>query len=177
MMAIPAWMVLAGSMNGNLPEEVWVDVISLLLYGSVGGLVIFRKNGHIVGWLLALAGLTAISVSFSESLAIPAAVSNFVASFGWPLVFALFTWLTLVFPSGYLPDGTSLWSRAGRFYGQWGLPALLVLLGLLSISSGPGGPGSDFGPGPAWLIAWFVIVLSQLASGISLVVRRRKAVE
>ncbi len=176
MMAIPAWMVIAGSMNGNLPDEVWVDVISLLLYGSVGGLVIFRKNGHIVGWLLALAGLTAISVSFSESLAIPAAVSSFVASFGWPLVFALFTWLTLVFPSGHLPDGTSLWSRAGRFYGKWGLPALLVLLGLLSISSGPGGPGSDFGPGPAWLIAWFVIVLSQLASGISLVVRRRKAV-
>ncbi len=177
MMAIPAWMVIAGSMDGNLPDELWVDVISLLLYGGLGGLVIFRKNGHIVGWLLALAGLTAISVSFSESLAIPAAVSNFVASFGWPLVFALFTWLTLVFPSGHLPDGTSRWSQAGRFYGKWGLPALLVLLGLLSISTGPGGgPGSDFGPGPVWLIAWFVIVLSQLASGISLVVRRRKAV-
>ena len=140
MMAIPAWMVIAGSLDGNLPDELWFDVISLLLYGSLGGLVIFRKDGHIVGWLLALAGLTAISVSLSESLAMPAAVSNFVASFGWPSVFALFTWLTLVFPSGHLPDGTSLWSRAGRFYGKWGLPALLVLLGLLSISARSGAP-------------------------------------
>lgn len=176
MMAIPAALVVAGLLNDLLPSEVEIDAISILLYGGLGGLVIFRKDGHIVGWLLALAGLTAISVSFSEVLPVSSAVSSFIASFGWPLVFALFTWLTLVFPSGHLPDGGSIWSRAGRFHGKWGLPTLLIVLGFLSISAGPGGNEADFGPGGVWLVAWFLIVLSQLVAGISLVVRRRRAV-
>ncbi|MFN2488044.1 MAG: hypothetical protein ABR609_15835, partial [Acidimicrobiia bacterium] len=127
--------------------------------------------------------LTAISMSLLDGLAALAAMSNFVGSFGWPVVFALFTWLTLVFPSGHLLSGTSFWSRAGHFYGKWGLPALLFGLGVISLTAGPGRVDAsrseleaDFGPGSAWIVGWSLLVAFQLASGISLFVRRRHAV-
>ena len=176
MMAVPVAVLILAIHEGTPIEEAPIDFLSLLLYGGVGGLVIFRKDGHAVGWLVALAGLTAISASLFEGLAAPAAMSSFVGSFGWPVVFALFTWLTLVFPSGHLPSGTSFWSRAGHFYGKWGLPALLFGLGVISLTAGPGRVDADFGPGSAWIVGWSLLVAFQLASGISLFVRRRHAV-
>ena len=51
-----------------------------------------------------------------------------------------------------------------------------VGLGVISLTAGPGRVDADFGPGSAWIVGWSLLVAFQLASGISLFVRRRHAV-
>jgi hypothetical protein len=93
-------------------------------YSTVGGLIIFRRDGHITGWLLVLLGVTVTMADGigRQSWASPE-LSAWVGSWGWTAVFALFGALALTFPSGKAPHGSGWAARLGR----WSLVALPVL--------------------------------------------------
>lgn len=177
LMALPASILMISVAEGYAQDEVPLDIASLALYGGVGGLVIFRRDGHLVGWLLTAVGAVTISVSRLEGIAISPAFDTWVGNFGWPLVFSLFTWLALVFPSGHLPTGSSKWAKYGRFAGRWLLPFLLFAL---MVSSGSTGPESGIDTANEdsiyWIAPWLLLMILFATSGVSLVVRRRRAV-
>ena len=161
--------------NGGSVGELLFDLAALSLYAVFGGLVIFRRDGHPVGWLLLSVGVTVISTTAAESLPrVPLVV--WLGSFGWALVFALFTWICLVFPSGHLPRGGGGWSRLGRFLGKVGLPVFLTATAASSFVSGP---ASGFGESSiadlAYLIPWGLLTTGFFGSTVSLLVRQRRA--
>jgi hypothetical protein len=154
---------------------------SFLIYASVGGLIVIRRNGHPTGWLLILIGL---AVMFADGLAGLPGISDllvdWVASWGWGLVFTLFAVLTLTFPSGHLPEGSGLWARAGRA-AVWVLPILLVATALTETLGGAESSAETVNPIgflPEWLgyAALLGIVAILLGGAVSLAIKRRRAV-
>ena len=155
-----------------LVEDIAIDVVALAAYGGLGGLVIFRRDGNAVGWLLLALGATVISTSRTEGLPeLSPEFVDWVGGAGWSFVFGLFAALTLVFPSGHLPADDNLWSRVGRFMGRW----LLPLAVLVSAFSSGDSPQNSWNVLPAWLFypGYFVLVLTLIGGAISLVIRRR----
>ena len=152
-----------------------------LVYAAMGGLIILRRDGHPTGWLLLLIGL---AVLFADGLSgIPGVTplfADWVASWGWGLVFVLFALLTLTFPSGHLPVGDGVWARAGRA-AVWVLPILLVATALTETLGGAESSTQTINPIgflPEWLgyVALLGIVGILLGGAVSLVVKRRRAV-
>jgi len=152
-----------------------------LIYAAIGGLIVIRRNGHPTGWLLIMIGL---AVMFADGLAglpgVSTMLADWVASWGWGLVFLLFALLTLTFPSGHLPAGRGPWARAGRA-SIWVLPILLVATALTETLSGAESSAETVNPIgflPEWLgyIGLLGIVAILLGGAVSLVIKRRRAV-
>ena len=57
-------VVLTASVKGGYPlGDFLVDATGLAAYGGMAGVVIFRRDGNAVGWLLLALGATVILVS------------------------------------------------------------------------------------------------------------------
>ena len=175
LLAVPVAVMVASVANGYLIGDLPIDVVGLVAYGGIGGIVIFRRDGHAVGWLLLGVGAAVISVSRLEGFpGLSPEFANWVGSAGWPIVFGLFAALTLVFPSGYLPRGDNRMARIGRLAGRWLLPIAVVLSALTSGSSEEmGSSRSGLLPGWLWFPAYATLVLILVGGAVSLVVRRR----
>jgi hypothetical protein len=175
LLAVPVAVMVASVASGYLIGDLPIDVVGLLAYGGLGGIVIFRRDGHAVGWLLLGVGAAVISVSRLEGFpGLSPELADWVGSAGWPIVFGLFAALTLVFPSGHLPRGDNRMARIGRLAGRWLLPLAVVLSALTS------GPFEEMGSSPAgllpgwlWFPAYAILVLILVGGAVSLVVRRR----
>lgn len=110
--------------------EVLFAAGGVLASASVGGLIVVRRDGHRTGWFLLLIGLAVVFVDGAPYL--PGAngtTAEWIASWGWTGVFALFAGLTLTFPSGHLPSGVRFWPRAGRM-AAWALPFLVAMVAI-----------------------------------------------
>lgn len=172
LLAVPVLALVVSVARGYLVEDLAIDVVAIAAYGGLGGLVIFRRDGNAVGWLLLALGATVVSTSRVEGL--PGLSPGFVAwvgGAGWSFVFGLFAALTLVFPSGHLPAGERRWAWIGRWVGRW----LLPLAVLISAFSSGDSPQNSLNVLPAWLFypGYFVLVMILISGAISLVIRRR----
>jgi hypothetical protein len=152
-----------------------------LVYAAIGGLIVIRRDGHPTGWLLIMIGL---AVLFADGLAglpgVSDLLADWVASWGWGLVFSLFAALTLTFPTGHLPAGSGVWARAGRA-AVWVLPILLASTALTETLGGAESATPTVNPMgflPEWLgwVALLDIVAILLGGAVSLVIKRRNAV-
>jgi hypothetical protein len=170
-------MILSASGEVETGESV-LDAISLSIYAAIAGIVIFRRQGHLVGWLLLAVGAAVVTISrVSLVPGLPDWVGPWAESFGWPMVFGLFAGLTLVFPSGRLPEGRGFWPRIGRIAGLW-LPIAVAITGLTRLTGGPvAGVENPLGVLPSWLWypAWLATLLALVGGAASLGFRRRKA--
>jgi hypothetical protein len=164
---------------GRLDDALLI-LLAFAAYAATGGLIIFRRDGHLTGWLLTLTGLAVVTAS---ELPYWGGMSEFVAAWissgGWGVVFAFFAALTLTFPSGRSPQGKGIFPRLGRI-ALWSLPFLVVATFLTENLGGPEG-GKEI-PNPYGFIAdslgyvaLITLVLIILAGAISLVLRRRRA--
>ena len=175
LVALPVAVLIASAANGYLIGDLLIDVVGLVAYGGLGGIVVFRRDGHSVGWLLLGVGAAVISVSRLEGFpGLSPEFANWVGGAGWPIVFGLFAALTLVFPSGHLPGGDNRMARMGRLAGRWLLPLAVVLSALTADSSDQMGTGSSGAlPGWLWFPAYLTLVLILVGGAVSLVARRR----
>ena len=174
LVAIPLVVLIASAANGYLIGDLAIDIVGLAAYGGLGGIVIFRRDGHSVGWLLLGVGAAVVSVSRLEGFpGLSPELATWVSGAGWSLVFGLFAALTLVFPSGHLPGGDGRLARIGRLAGRWLLPIAVGLSALTPDFSELESNSSGLLPGWLWFPAYFTLVLILLGGAVSLVVRRR----
>ena len=161
--------------------DALLAAVGFLIYAAIGGLIVIRRDGHPTGWLLILIGLAVLWADGLIGLpGVSPLLAAWVSSWGWALVFCLFAMLTLTFPSGHLPAGNGLWSRAGRA-AVWVLPFLLVATALTETLGGAESSTETVNPIgflPEWLgyVALLGIVAILLGGAVSLVIKRRRAV-
>jgi len=171
-------LLVAQLMSGRPIPDVLLGAIGFMVYTPIGGLIIFRRGGHPTGWLLLLVGMAVLFADGFEYLpAVSPFLADWVASWAWGLVFAVFALLTLTFPSGRLsrrPGGPRLaWMAA------WALPVLVAISALTETLGGPetaGSTSNTMGFLPAWLNypALLGVVAIFLGAAVSLVMKRRK---
>jgi hypothetical protein len=161
-------------------DDSGLALVGFGMYAATGGLIVFRRDGHLTGWLLSLTGLAVIAAS---ELPYFPGLSTFgaawIASGGWGVAFALFAALTLTFPSGHAPQGGGLYPKLGRVV-LWSLPFLVLATFFTEQLGGPEGSNETANPlgfipeflGYAALIS---IVLIILGGAISLFIRRGQA--
>jgi hypothetical protein len=176
-----AYVLVAQVIGGRLVVDSILAGVAFGVYAAIGGLIVFRHDGHLTGWLLTLVGL---AVMFADAVGYLPGVSEtlslWVGSWIWTAVFALFALLTLTFPTGRPPDGPGAWARLGR----GAIRALPVLVAAAALTETLGGPESGSGTVnpigflPAWLTypVLLSVVLILLGGAVSLVVKRRRAV-
>jgi hypothetical protein len=175
LIALPVVVLVVSVARGYLVEDIAVDVVAIAAYGGLGGLVIFRRDGNAVGWLLVALGATVISTSRVEGFpGLSPEFAAWVGGAGWSFVFGLFAALTLVFPNGHLPATDHRWARIGRLFGHW----LLPLAVLISAFSSGESPQNSWNVLPAWLFypSYFVLVMTLIGGAMSLVIRRRHSI-
>lgn len=161
-------------------DDGMLALVGFSIYAAIGGLIVFRRDGHLTGWLLTLTGLAVISASelpFFPGLSPFGAA--WISSGGWSVVFALFAALTLTFPSGRPPQGGGFFLKLGRL-ALWSLPVLVLITFFTESLSGPEGSAnipnpSGFIPEALGYVALIAIVLVILGGAVSLIVRRRRA--
>jgi hypothetical protein len=167
------------TVNGRF-DDTGLVLVAFGVYASIGGLIVFRRDGHLTGWLLALTGL---AVAAASELPYWGGLSEFAAAWissgGWGVVFAFFAALTLTFPSGHAPQGERLYPRLGRF-ALWSLPVLVFITFFTENLTGPEESNEipnpyGFIPDDLGYVALIAIVLIILGGVISLVLRRRSA--
>lgn len=178
LLALAAVVLALSAASGAALDEVPIETISLSIYALVAGVVVFRRDGHLVGWLLLAEGSAVVTISrISLVPGLPEWVGAWSQSFGWPMVFALFAALTLVFPSGRLPTGTGFWPRTARAVAVW-LPIAVGLTAFTKLTGGPvSGVNNPFGILPLWMWSalWGSTLLALVGGATSLVFRRRGA--
>lgn len=161
-------------------SDIVPEAAAFVIYAFPAGLIIARRDGHMTGWLLVLIGLllvfiACVTYTFDPSELLP----QWVSSWAWTALFALFGSLTLTFPSGRLPQGTGLWARAGRM-AAFALPMLVIASALTERLGGPEmleETPNPFGFLPDWMgTATLLGVVVILLSGVvSLVLQRRRS--
>lgn len=156
-----------------------IAAIGFVAYATVGGLIIFRRDGHLTGWLLAVLGLalTFVDGIGRQPWADPVMV-EWVGSWGWTAVFALYGALTLTFPSGHAPRG----SRWTAHLGRASLVALPVFTFIAATTETLGGPTVGSVPNPVAIFpdslatpALMGVVVIFLGATGSLIVKRRRS--
>ena len=174
--------LLGVQLAGGLPlSDVVLSALGFAIYAVAAGLIVFRHDGHLTGWLLSLLGLLLVFADASPYL--PGASDNtavWVGSWIWIAVFAVFGILTLTFPSGHPPEGPSLAARSGRL-AIWVLPLLVIAAALTETLGGPeteSGTVNPIGFIPGWLSYPLLLTVVAILLGgvVSLVVKRRRAV-
>ncbi len=176
--ALLLWVQLAGAIPA---ADVFLAGLGFGIYAVTGGMIVFRRDGHLTGWLLSVIGLLLVFADASPYF--PGTPDNFadwVGSWIWTAVFAVFGILTLTFPSGHPPKGPSLAARSGRLAIRV-LPLLVVATALTETLGGPvseSGIENSIGFLPGWLsFPLLMTVVAILLGGVvSLVVKRRRAV-
>jgi hypothetical protein len=173
-------LIVAQVAAGRPFVDIAIALVAVCIYAAVGGLVVFRHNGHLTGWLLCLVGLAVVLADGTGSLSFLSETANrWLGSWIWTSVFALFGLLTLTFPSGRSPDGVGLWPRLGRM----AVVALPLLVAAAALTETLGGPEASvptdnpIGFIPSWLSGPILAALAftLLAGSISLVVKRRRS--
>jgi hypothetical protein len=170
--------ILASYAAGGLPPgDIVTALVAFATYTAVGGLIVFRRDGHLTGWLLlALGGLMMLADS-AYSPWLSDAMVQWIGSWVWTAVFALFAALTLTFPSGHGPVGDGRWARIGRV----ALRALPFLVLAAAFTEELGGPEMDsatpnpLGFVPSWMSTPLMlsVVVVMVGGSISLLVKRR----
>ncbi len=181
-----AILVAAGAalLVAQLPVRPGVDVLlaclAFSIYAAMGGLIIFRHDGHLTGWLLTSLGLAIVLADGIYLIpGLPVTLAQWVSSWAWTTVFALFASLTLTFPTGHGPQGDSRWARLGRLT-LWALPVLIVASALTETLGGPESTSQTnnpigFLPAGVGTLALLLMVVILVGGSISLVVKRRRA--
>jgi hypothetical protein len=161
--------------------DILLSAIGFAASALVGGLIIARRDGHLTGWLVMLLGLAILFADgFSYIPGVTPAYVNWLDSWVWTAVFALFAVLALTFPSGELPGGRGRWARAAR----GAVAALPFLVAIAALTETLGGPEAStptpnpVGFLPEWLgyPAMLSVVAIFLGGALSLVVNRRRTI-
>ena len=138
---------------------------------AVGCLLLVRADWHPMGWLM-----VAIAVTLWLSLGgVPGTEHIPEDAAPWTIVFSLFAYVTLVFPTGRLPRGSERWSRVTRWL-AFTLVVFAVVeatLVMITIVRGqlPTGPLVDPVAGTAYVGTLLILVISVG----SLVIRWRRS--
>jgi hypothetical protein len=168
----------------------------VLLFASlatVGALVASRQSGNLIGWIFCILGILGPLATASEEYALYALVTRpdslpgarvmvwLTASFAGPIVFAIVSFVLLLFPDG------RLLSRRWRAVVWVNLVAILLLfawsfepgrienLGLLKIANPFGVAGADVLLNTLGIIGLFLVLAATIAGAISLVFRFRRS--
>jgi hypothetical protein len=174
-----AFLLISQIAGGRPFGDVVLGVIGFVVYVLVSWLIIARREGHPTGWLLLLTGLAVLFADgFSYVPGVSSLVIDWVQSWAWTAVFALFSLLILTFPSGHLPFGHSPWERTGR-YVAWALPVLLLAAAFTETLGGEemfNPTPSPVGFLPSWLsfVGTVGVIAILFGGAISLVVKRRR---
>jgi hypothetical protein len=172
--------LLATQVAGRPGGDVLLACLAFTIYAAMGGLIILRHDGHLTGWLLSSLGLTIVLADGIYLIpGLSATFAQWVSSWVWTTVFALFAALTLTFPTGHGPQGDSRSARLGRLT-LWALPVLIVASATTETLSGPESTFQTENPIgflPAWVgsLALLLVVAILVGGSISLVVKRRRA--
>lgn len=150
----------------------------------MGGLIVFRRDGHPTGWMLALIGLAIVLADsadddhYAHLPLVPTPYITWVSTWAWAVVFALLAILTFTFPSGRLPRGPTWLDLASRRI-VWILPLAVALNALTETLGGveiANDTRSPVGFLPAWVNypALLTVIGAFFFGAISLVLRRRR---
>jgi hypothetical protein len=175
-----ASLIVAQVVAGRPVVDIAIALVAVCVYAAVGGLIVFRHNGHLTGWLLCLVGLAVVLADGTGSLSFLSETANrWLGSWIWASVFALFGLLTLTFPSGRVPEGDRLWPRLGRV-AVVALPTLVAAAALTDTLGGPEASVSIDNPIgfiPSWLSGPILgaVAFILLTGSVSLVVKRRRS--
>lgn len=156
-----------------------IAAVGFAAYATVGGLIVFRRDGHLTGWLLTMLGLAvAVADGIGRQPWAGDVLVGWVSSWGWTAVFALYGALALTFPSGQPPQGATVTARLGRA----ALVALPVLTFVAATTETLGGPSTGEVTNPvgifpsSWGIpALLAVVGIFLLATASLVIHRRRS--
>ncbi len=179
LVAVGLSLIVVPMLTGAGFADPALAAIGFVAYVTVGGLIVFRRDGHLTGWLLAMLGLAvALADGIGRQPWAGDVLVEWVSSWGWTAVFALYGALTLTFPSGHPPRGPKVTARLGRA----ALVALPVLTFVAATTETLGGPSTGEVPNPvgifpsSWGIpALLAVVGIFLLATASLVVQRRRS--
>ncbi|HLF75713.1 MAG TPA: hypothetical protein VI524_15255, partial [Anaerolineales bacterium] len=190
------FQVLTNTTPGDIAIPIILFAIAVIVVGIwpvIGALIIAHHPRHPVAWLLfatfPVVAIDMFTIGYASyatfkdpgSLQLPGAMLVWLNWSGLPFVVFTFTLMTLLFPTGRFlsPRWRSVaWTGAG---------ALLILLVMEALEPGPlvlfpsldnpyGVPESVWSVlAPIYFAVIFILVLSSLASVISLLVRLRSA--
>src|SRR5687767_2996192 len=158
----------------------------ILAYATVGALLILRRHGHPIGWLLTAAGL-ALSASILSTtvgarllldpgLGVAASAIAWIQTWGVVLAVVLAgPILVLVFPSGHVPRDRWRWAL-----GPLAAGTAATTIGT-AFAPGPMGEGQPVNPlglealaplvGPVQVAGILLIVVGTIGSGAAIIVR------
>lgn len=160
----------------GLGPETPFDIYTLLLWGpfvAVGCLLLVRAGWHRMGWLLMVTGL-ALAMALHGVPGVP--VEIYLEEAGpWTTVFALFTYITLVFPTGHLDSWTGRRAPVARL--------VVVVLGVFALTDVVGHImiliRGEVPIGPVWEavfgVAYIGTLLLLIGGAVSLVLRFRRS--
>ncbi len=139
---------------------------------AVGCLILLRARWHRMGWLLMVTGLV-LALALNGLPGMPPEIRDVNAP--WTSVFALFTYITLVFPTGRLDSWTGWRATLARW--------VVIVLGVFVLGEVVGLTMTvlqgEIQVGPVWdavMAAGYVGTLLLLVGGaVSLVVRFRRS--
>jgi hypothetical protein len=140
-----AAITMGGLLVNRTPADSSLIILALAYvpYATVGSILVVRRPRNAIGWILLALGWT-FSTSFLPIRATAQELQTLTASplveivawfNGWSvsLIFALFTTLAFVFPSGRLPNGRSKWIVVVVIGATWGIAMLTAFRPVMTV--------------------------------------------
>jgi signal transduction histidine kinase len=96
---------LPGNLGGNASDGVAV-VLFIGGFATVGALLVWKRPGHPIGWLLSASGLVVVAGALGQVLSHISSAQGLSNWFGWIwlLGLGLAVFVVLLFPTGHLPS-------------------------------------------------------------------------